>query len=67
MHEIIGLTMLITVAGFGCDLQFARAGQPQKAMADERAVLEVVQRFDTPWNRADAEAVAALFVPDASS
>jgi uncharacterized protein (TIGR02246 family) len=33
-------------------------------MTDEKAVLEIVQRFDTAWNRADAEAVAALFAPD---
>jgi hypothetical protein len=29
-------------------------------MTDEKAVLEVVQRFDTAWNWANAEAVAAL-------
>jgi len=56
--------MLITLAAFAAGLRFVRAGQPQEAMADNKAVLEVVQRFDTAWNRADAEAVAALFAPD---
>ncbi len=63
MHKI-ALTMLITLAAFAAGLRFVRAGQPQEATADNKAVLEVVQRFDTAWNRADAEAVAALFAPD---
>jgi hypothetical protein len=64
MHKIIALTMLITFAALAAGLQCVRAGQPQEAMADKKTVLEVVQRFDTAWNRADAEAVAALFAPD---
>jgi uncharacterized protein (TIGR02246 family) len=64
MHKIMRLMMLITLASLACDLQCVRAGQPQEAMTDEKAVLEIVQRFDTAWNRADAEAVAALFAPD---
>jgi hypothetical protein len=64
MYKIIALTMLITLAAFAAGLQFVRGGQPQGAMTDQEAVLEVVQTFDTAWNRADAEAVAALFAPD---
>jgi uncharacterized protein (TIGR02246 family) len=64
MYKIIALTMLITLAAFAAGLQFVRGGQPQGAMTDHEAVLEVVQTFDTAWNRADAEAVAALFAPD---
>ena len=64
MHKIIPLTMLITLAAFASGLKFVRAEQPQEAITDEKAVLEIVQRFDTAWNRADAEAVAALFAPD---
>jgi hypothetical protein len=53
MHKIIALTMLITLAALAAGLQCVRAGQPQEAMADKKTVLEVVQRFDTAWNRAD--------------
>jgi uncharacterized protein (TIGR02246 family) len=64
MYKIIASTTLITLTAFAPGLHFVRAGQPQEVVADQKAVLEVVQRFDTAWNRADAEAVAALFAPD---
>ena len=64
MHKIIRLTLLFTLVSFAEDLQWLRAGQPQEVITEEKAVLEVVQRFDSAWNRADAEAVAALFSPD---
>lgn len=61
---MIQLTMLVALALFTGDFPSGQAGQPQDVISDEKVVLEVVQRFDSAWNRADAEAVAALFSPD---
>lgn len=64
MHEFILYTMLATLASFTGDFRSVRAGQPQDNAAEQKAILDIVERFHAEWNRGDAAAVAALFSPD---
>lgn len=56
--------MLAALAPFTSDYQTAPAGQRDEGSAKEKAVLDMIVRFDAAWNRGDAEAVAALFSSD---
>lgn len=64
MRKVIRLMMLVMLGSFQADFQSVQAGQPEGLTGDEKVILEIVQTFDAAWNRADADAVAALFSPD---
>ncbi len=64
MRKLVLAQLLVALVSLAGSFTDGRAGQPRETKVDEKALLEVVQRFDRAWNRADAEAVAALFSAD---
>lgn len=56
--------MLVTLASLAGDFRSVRAWQPPDSAAEQKAILDIIERFHAAWNSGDAAAVAARFSPD---